>query len=97
MDDGGHGGTGAPGHGMHVTVVSPERVVYEGRASALVVPAYDGKVGILPRHAPFMALLGEGTLVVRQDGEERRFDVAGGFVQVVGDVVRVVAEKASAA
>ncbi|MEK6767891.1 MAG: F0F1 ATP synthase subunit epsilon [Gemmatimonadota bacterium] len=94
----GHGGTGAPGQGaMRVSVVSPERVLYEGDASAVVVPAYDGKVGILPRHAPFMALLGEGTLVVRQDGGERRFDVAGGFVQVVKNVVRVVAEKASAA
>ncbi|MDP3775409.1 MAG: ATP synthase F1 subunit epsilon [Gemmatimonadales bacterium] len=82
---------------MRVSVVSPEQVLYEGDASAVVVPAYDGKVGILPRHAPFMALLGEGTLVVRQGGEERRFSVAGGFVQVVKNVVRVVAEKASAA
>lgn len=80
---------------MQVKVVSPESVLYEGDASAVIVPAYDGKVGILPRHAPFMALLGEGTLVVRQSSEEHRFSVAGGFVQVVKNVVRVVAERAA--
>jgi len=95
------GGTGGPGDrrtagAMRVTVVSPEQVLYEGDASAVVVPAYDGKVGILPRHAPFMSLLGEGDLVVRQGGEARRFGVSGGFVQVVNNAVRVVAEKATA-
>jgi F-type H+-transporting ATPase subunit epsilon len=62
-----------------------------------VAPAYDGLVGILPRHAPFMALLGEGDLVVREAGSEHRFRVAGGFIQVVKNVVRVVAEKATSA
>jgi len=84
------------GHGtMRVSLVSPERILYEGDAAAVVAPAYDGLVGILPRHAPFMALLGEGDLVVREAGSEHRFRVAGGFVQVVKNVVRVVAEKAT--
>src|SRR5205809_5825042 len=43
---------------MHVTVVSPERAVFDGAAGAVVAPAYDGQVGILPGHAPFLALLG---------------------------------------
>jgi F-type H+-transporting ATPase subunit epsilon len=78
---------------MHVTVVSPERVVYEGPATALVVPAYDGLVGILPRHAPFLSLLGRGELVVRDGASESRFRLDGGFVQVVRNVARVVAEQ----
>lgn len=79
---------------MQVKVVSPESVVFDGDASAVVVPAYDGLVGILPRHAPFMALLGSGTLVVREGEREHAFRVSGGFVQVVKNVVRVVAENA---
>ena len=81
-------------HAMRVVVVTPERALYEGEATSVVVPAYDGLVGILPRHAPFLALLGTGELVVRADDGEHRFRVAGGFVQVVDNVVRVVAEKA---
>jgi F-type H+-transporting ATPase subunit epsilon len=79
---------------MHVTIISPEKSVYDGDAAALVAPAYDGHVGILPRHAPFMTLLGSGTLTVREDAGERIFRVRGGFLQVVHDRVRVVAEHA---
>jgi len=82
---------------MHVTVVSPERGVFDGAADAVVAPAFDGQVGILPRHAPFLTLLGAGVLQVRQGGTSSRFQVAGGFLQVVGDAVRVVADRVEAA
>ncbi len=86
-----------PAHRLRVVVVTPERALYEGAATSVVVPAYDGLVGILPRHAPFLSLLGTGELLVRADDGEHRFRVAGGFVQVVENVVRVVAEKADIA
>ena len=88
-------GVGAAGPGaMHVTVVSPERQVFDGEATAVVAPVYDGLVGILPHHAPFLTLLGRGNLVVRQGAESRQFVVAGGFAQVVGNRVRIVVEQA---
>ena len=77
---------------MHVTVISPERAVFDGPVDAVVAPAYDGQVGILPRHAPFLTLLGSGTLTV-SGSEAGRFRVVGGFLQVVGDEVRVVADR----
>ena len=77
---------------MHVTVISPEAATFDGPAESVIAPAFDGEVGILPRHAPFMTLLGEGALVLRTEGGERRFQVRGGFLQVVDDTVRVVAE-----
>ena len=79
---------------MHVTVISPEQSVFEGDADSVVAPAYDGMVGILPQHAPFLTLLGEGDLTVREAGTTHTFRVRGGFLQVVDDVVRVVAEYA---
>lgn len=82
---------------MKVTVISPERALFDGEAEAVVAPAFDGQVGILPRHAPFMTLLGEGVLTVQATGEATRFQVAGGFLQVVGDAVRVVAGSATPA
>ena len=53
---------------MRVTVISPEAAIFDGDADAVVAPAYDGQVGILPRHAPFMTLLGRGTLAVTAGG-----------------------------
>ena len=80
---------------MRVTVISPEESVFDGEATAVVAPAHDGEVGILPRHAPFMTLLGEGKLTVRQEGgSDKIFRLRGGILQVLDDVVNVVAEHA---
>jgi F-type H+-transporting ATPase subunit epsilon len=80
---------------MHVTLISPERPVFDGPAESVVAPAFDGLVGILPHHAPFMTLLGEGVLTVRKPGgATEQFQVSGGFLQVLEDGVRVVVERA---
>ena len=83
---------------MHVSVISAERSVFDGDADAVVAPAFDGLVGILPRHAPFMTLLGEGTVKIRQSGgQTTELAVAGGFLQVASNVVRIVARRANLA
>jgi F-type H+-transporting ATPase subunit epsilon len=87
----------AQAHAMRVVVVTPERALYDGEAASLVAPAYDGLVGVLPRHAPFLSLLGTGGLVLRTAEGDLRFRLSGGFMQVVGNVVRVVAESAEPA
>jgi len=80
---------------MHVSVISAERSVFDGEAEAVVAPAYDGLVGILPRHAPFMTLLGEGIVKISQSGGKlTRLNVMGGFLQVASNVVRIVARRA---
>jgi F-type H+-transporting ATPase subunit epsilon len=78
---------------MRVLVISPEASLFDGEADSVVVPVYDGEVGILPNHAAFMAPLGRGTLTVTRGGSPTRFKVAGGFLQVVSNTVRVVAEQ----
>ena len=80
---------------LEVQVVSPERVVYRGEASALVAPAWDGQVGILPGHAPMIALLGLGRLTVdRPGGGAEVYHVAGGVLKVEADTVTVLTEYA---
>jgi F-type H+-transporting ATPase subunit epsilon len=79
---------------MQVTVISPAGSVFEGPADSIVAPAYDGEVGILPRHAPFMTLLGKGTLKIREGEQTRAIRVEGGFLQVARDAIRIVAEYA---
>jgi F-type H+-transporting ATPase subunit epsilon len=82
---------------LNVTVISPEAVLFEGETDAVVVPAFDGELGILTGHAPMMTLLGKGTLRLGSGGSGRRFAIEGGFLQVVENQVRVVTERASAA
>lgn len=81
---------------LTVSVISPERTVFEGTADMVVAPAWDGEIGILRDHAPLVILLGEGELRVQSAGSEQRFHVAGGFLQVADDVVTVLSERAAA-
>jgi F-type H+-transporting ATPase subunit epsilon len=80
---------------LKVSVISPEAVLFEGETDAVVAPAFDGEIGILTGHAPLMALLGNGLL--RLGGSGQRFNVSGGFLQVINDDVRVVTEQATPA
>ncbi|MGI9043889.1 MAG: ATP synthase F1 subunit epsilon [Gemmatimonadaceae bacterium] len=82
---------------LKVSVISPESVLFEGEASSVVAPAFDGEVGILQDHAPMMTLLGTGSLRLESASGEKRFHIEGGFLQVVENNVRIVTEKASAA
>jgi F-type H+-transporting ATPase subunit epsilon len=82
---------------LKVSVISPEAVLFEGDAVSVVAPAFDGEIGILENHAPMMTLLGRGELRLGGGGGDRRFNIEGGFLQVVDNTVRVVTERATVA
>lgn len=80
---------------LKVRVVSPEKVVFEGEAAAVVAPAWDGQVGILPGHAPMLALVGQGALTIdRPGGGSQAYHVAGGVLKVERNQVTVLTEYA---
>jgi F-type H+-transporting ATPase subunit epsilon len=79
---------------LDLRVVTPERPVFEGAVESVVVPAHDGEVGILPRHARFLAMLGAGALRARAAAGPVRLYVEGGFVQVADDRVTVLCDLA---
>ncbi len=82
---------------LRVSVISPEAVLFEGEAQSVVAPAFDGEVGILENHAPMVTLLGKGSLRLGGSGSEQRFNIEGGFLQVVENNVRIVTERATPA
>src|SRR5690606_31967087 len=53
---------------LHVLVISPEQTVYDDQADSVVVPAWDGELGVLRGHAPLMAVLGSGVMRVIHGG-----------------------------
>jgi F-type H+-transporting ATPase subunit epsilon len=80
---------------LQVSVISPEKTIYEGEADQVVAPAWDGQLGVLQGHAPMLVLLGEGELRVTRGGADQRFQIRGGFLQVADDVVTILSEHAS--
>ncbi len=82
---------------LSVALITANSTVYEGEADMVVAPAWDGELGILRGHAPLMALLGDGRLRVRRGDQTELFHVAGGFLQVIDNVVTVLSERTETA
>lgn len=75
-------------------VVTPEATVSEQTVDSVVVPLYDGEIGILPGHAPLIGRLGFGELRMVTGGNSESLYVDGGFVQVADDVVSLLTQDA---
>lgn len=78
---------------LRMRVLAPDRVALDEGVRSLVAPAWDGRVGVYPRHAPFLAVLDAGTLAfVSEDGEERRIAIDGGVLKVADGKATVLAD-----
>ena len=76
---------------LEVDVVTAERRVYTGEASAVVAPSASGQVTILPRHAALLTALQAGEVrLMRAGQEDLELAVGGGFLEVRDDKVCVV-------
>lgn len=79
---------------LNVEIVTPERRVAVLTADEVVAPAADGLYGVLPGHSAFLGVLAAGPLTVRSAGQTQGWFVAGGFLEVADDTVRVLADQA---
>jgi F-type H+-transporting ATPase subunit epsilon len=78
-----------------VEIVTQEKLIFsEPEADMIVIPASEGEMGVLPRHAPVLTTLGFGELIVRKGRAEERFAIYGGVVDVRPDKVVVLADLA---
>ena len=83
---------------LTVEIVTGERVVFtESDVDMVVAPGTDGTLGILPNHAPLITTLAQGELRVVKNGAEQSLVVFGGFMEVTGDKVTVLADSAERA
>jgi F-type H+-transporting ATPase subunit epsilon len=73
-------------------VVTPERQLLQETVDSLQLPGLDGYFGILPGHAPMITALGYGELTYQQGKELRHLTIMGGYAEVLGDKVTVLAE-----
>jgi len=80
---------------MTVEVVTPERVVYSGQASMVIARGVQGDLGILPNHMPMVTPLKTAPVQIKVEGDQVvRMAVSGGFMEVRGDKVTILAETA---
>ena len=80
---------------IQLDIVAAEGEIHSGKAVMVVAPATMGEVGIAPRHAPLLTALKPGEMRVETpEGEQLRFFVGGGVLEVQPDRITVLADTA---
>lgn len=76
------------------TVVTPEQELLSAEVAYADVPLWDGQLGILPGRAPILARLGSGVLNLETEAGYTKVFIGGGFAQMKGDALTILAEEA---
>jgi len=79
---------------VRCVVVTPEKAWLDKTAEMVIVPLFDGELGVLPGRAPLIGRLGAGELRIKKGDVVERLFVEAGFVQVRSNVVTILTEKA---
>jgi len=78
---------------FHLSVLTPEKSVFEGDVEYVEVPGAAGYFGVLAHHAALVASLAHGTLTIRSlGGSEQKLEVSGGFFEVGNNKATVLAD-----
>jgi F-type H+-transporting ATPase subunit epsilon len=83
-----------PEHRLQCVVVTPERALLDQPADFIVLPMYDGELGVLPGRAALVGRLGAGELRITSNNQTQRYYVDGGFAQIRSNVVTVLTDRA---
>jgi F-type H+-transporting ATPase subunit epsilon len=73
-----------------LSVVTPEKTVFEMDVRSIVAPGSEGYLGVLSNHAPLITALKPGILsVVEESGDESLYTLSGGFLEVSGNIATI--------
>ncbi|PYQ30762.1 MAG: ATP synthase F1 subunit epsilon [Acidobacteria bacterium] len=78
---------------INLTIVARERKIIDAVVDEVILPGYDGELGILPGHTPLLALLKIGELRYRSGATWSRLVISWGFAEVLPERVIVLAER----
>ena len=79
---------------MQVNIVAADHPVWAGQAKSVVIPAYEGAMGILPDHQPILTLFKEGVVTVTDMNDEKHeFEVTDGFISFDSNKLTVAVER----
>ena len=76
---------------LTLEIVTPEARVYSDTIDTVVIPTVDGEIGIFPGHIPLLTQVEHGELRVTKGSTVLFLAVGGGFAQISGDKISVLA------
>ena len=82
---------------MQLEFLTPQKILAKTSVKEIVAPGIFGEFGVLPGHAAYLTELGEGLVqFLDGQGKSHRFQVRGGYLEVVQDCITLVVEEAQA-
>jgi F-type H+-transporting ATPase subunit epsilon len=79
---------------VHLDIITPQKIIYQGDVDEVVVGTIDGEVGILPEHINLFTKLTPGELTVKIGKDIQYLGVTGGFLQVEKNTITILADYA---
>ncbi len=78
---------------MHLKIITPEEILFDGKVSLVQVPGKKGRFAVLKNHAPIISTLTEGVVKIKDEqGEEDFYDIPGGVLQMKNNEIIVLTE-----
>ncbi len=81
---------------MQLEILTPEKKLFTGEATSVILPGIDGKFQLLEKHAPIISALGKGVIEFKANGQIQSLDITGGFAECQNNKVIVLVEGAMA-
>ena len=82
---------------MKLRIVTPTRILVDAEVSEVTAPGTAGQLGVLPQHVTFLGQMDTGVVNYVEGGKTSKVVVRGGYVEVVNDVVTILADDAELA
>ena len=79
---------------LKLEIVTPEARIYSDEVDTVVLPGYEGEMGVLPAHSNLVTTLVPGELRITKGGKTIELAVGEGLVEVTGTVTRILTDAA---
>ena len=76
------------------SLISQDKVVDELDVDEILLPTPNGQIGVLPHHVDLITLIQTGEIITKSHGKESHYAVFGGFAEINGKTVTVLADRA---
>lgn len=78
---------------LHLSVITPSKIVFSGTIKSVTVPGELGSFQILKNHAPIVSNLGIGEIKIVDENDTKKYlAVNGGFVYVFMNEVKIISD-----
>ncbi|CAN5426347.1 hypothetical protein BH11BAC2_BH11BAC2_12170 [soil metagenome] len=79
---------------MYLEIITPDKKVFEGEVTSVMVPGAKGRFQMLENHAAIISTLVNGKVKIKTPAGEESFEVKGGVVEMLKNKVIILAESA---